>query len=186
MAALNHLTVPKLRSILKYHHISQFVTEDQLVIRVHLLRHNHSDAATAREERQLTDFIHLITNLLGSKNNLRQSTMYTEYVDTLPNKLEMAILSPFQITLEQRMIWVDYSTHYCHLEQCAERNNKQSVSYDYNPSKTIVSSNDATKERIAMVGSKVKVKWTAEEVKDSGWKAGWYTAIVHRYKMMRS
>ena len=53
--------------------------------------------------------------------------------------------------------------------------------HNYNPSKTIVSSDDATKERIAMVGSKVKVKWTAEEVKGSGWTAGWYTAIVHRY-----
>ena len=40
---------------------------------------------------------------------------------------------------------------------------------------------DTTKERITQVGSKIKVKWTAEEVKGSGWKAGWYTATVHRY-----
>jgi len=62
-----------------------------------------------------------------------------------------------------------------------KRNDEQAVYHHYNPSKGIVSNDDATKERITQVGSKVKVKWTAEEVKGSGWKAGWYTGIVHRY-----
>ena len=71
MAALNHLTIPRLRSILKYHHISQFGTKDQLVIRVHLLRHNRSDAATAREEGQLTDLIHLIYEGIRKQKELK-------------------------------------------------------------------------------------------------------------------
>ena len=49
MAAIAYLTLfQKLTSILKYHHISQFGMKDQLVIRVHLLRHDRSDAAIAR------------------------------------------------------------------------------------------------------------------------------------------
>ena len=68
-------------------------------------------------------------------------------------------------------------------DQCAEckQNDEQSVYHHYNPSKSIVSSDDATKERITQVGSKTKVKWTAEEVKGSGWKARWYTATVQSY-----
>ena len=27
----------------------------------------------------------------------------------------------------------------------------------------------------------MKIHWTADEVKGSGWKGGWYTAKVHRY-----
>ena len=41
--------------------------------------------------------------------------MCTENVHILSSKQEMEILSPFQTTLEQWMIWVDYSTHCCHL-----------------------------------------------------------------------
>lgn len=31
------------------------------------------------------------------------------------------------------------------------------------------------------VGSVVKVKWTTEEVGDSGWKPGWYKATVQEF-----
>ena len=37
------------------------------------------------------------------------------------------------------------------------------------------------KEKITQTGSKVKIHWTVDEVKGSGWKGGWYTAKVHRY-----
>ena len=28
------------------------------------------------------------------------------------------------------------------------------------------------------IGTKVKVKWSSDEVKDTGWKLGWYVAYV--------
>lgn len=51
----------------------------------------------------------------------------------------------------------------------------------YNPHSSIVSNVDATKQRMIQIGSKVKIHWTTEEVKGSGWKGGWYTAKVHGY-----
>ena len=36
-----------------------------------------------------------------------------------------------------------------------------------------------TQQRIIQIGSKVKVQWTAEEVKGTNWKVGWYTATVN-------
>ena len=36
-------------------------------------------------------------------------------------------------------------------------------------------------EFIAQTGSKVKIRWTPEKVKDSGWRAEWYEAMVHKY-----
>ena len=37
------------------------------------------------------------------------------------------------------------------------------------------------RSRIIQIGSRVKIHWTVEVVKDSGWKTGWYTANVHGY-----
>ena len=31
-----------------------------------------------------------------------------------------------------------------------------------------------TKNLVCLVGSKIKVKWSVDEVGDSGWKPGWY------------
>lgn len=39
----------------------------------------------------------------------------------------------------------------------------------------------AAAEQIKEVGAKIKVKWSAEEIGDSGWQAGWYKAIVQGY-----
>ena len=39
------------------------------------------------------------------------------------------------------------------------------------------------KERLSQVGAKVKVKWTAEEIGDSGWRAGWFIAYVQAYDL---
>ena len=37
------------------------------------------------------------------------------------------------------------------------------------------------KERVSQVGAKVKIKWTLEEIGDSGWRPGWYLAYVQAY-----
>ena len=34
---------------------------------------------------------------------------------------------------------------------------------------------------MCLVGSKIKVKWSVDEVGDSGWKPGWYIAFVEGY-----
>ena len=37
------------------------------------------------------------------------------------------------------------------------------------------------KDQVCIVGSKISIKWSKEDVKDSGWKPGWYTAYVQEY-----
>ena len=71
LAGLSHLTLPKLRSILKYHHISHIGPKEQLVLRVYLLRQNRSVAAPAREEGQLTDLVHLMYEVIRKLKELK-------------------------------------------------------------------------------------------------------------------
>ena len=36
-------------------------------------------------------------------------------------------------------------------------------------------------DNFKQVGSKVKIRWTLEELGNSGWKPGWYVAYVQAY-----
>ena len=36
---------------------------------------------------------------------------------------------------------------------------------------------EVDEKHIFVVGTKVKVKWSIEDVKGSGWKAGWYVLM---------
>ena len=47
--------------------------------------------------------------------------------------------------------------------------------------KTDSPTRDELKNQISQTGSRIKVKWTKEEVADSGWKPGWYIAEVQSY-----
>ena len=37
------------------------------------------------------------------------------------------------------------------------------------------------KEKMSQVGARVKIKWTAEDIGNSGWRPGWYVANVQGY-----
>ena len=37
------------------------------------------------------------------------------------------------------------------------------------------------KEQVSQIGATENVRWTASEVRGSGWKPGWYKAEVQRY-----
>ena len=50
------------------------------------------------------------------------------------------------------------------------------------PGNTSTSSEESNlKEQITQIGAIISVKWTADEVGDSGWRPGWYKAKVHSY-----
>ena len=36
-------------------------------------------------------------------------------------------------------------------------------------------------EKLSQVGAKVKIKWTLDEIGDSGWRPGWYMVYVPAY-----
>ncbi len=46
---------------------------------------------------------------------------------------------------------------------------------------TAQGSEDMLSEQISQVGSRIKVKWAANEIGDSGWRPGWYLATVTGY-----
>ena len=40
---------------------------------------------------------------------------------------------------------------------------------------------DNLQEHIVQTGSKMKIYWSDEELQETDWRAGWYSATVHLY-----
>lgn len=45
----------------------------------------------------------------------------------------------------------------------------------------LVTKEEEMQEVLSTAGAKIKVKWTSEEIGDSGWSPGWYLAVVQSY-----
>lgn len=96
----NSLTLPFLRSILKFHNLPVSGTKDQLVMRMYLLRHNKTAAVTTREEKQMLDLISLIYKAILEQRRLNVtahiyidngSTHYRKQIHTLYGNRHMLI-----------------------------------------------------------------------------------------------
>ena len=47
--------------------------------------------------------------------------------------------------------------------------------------KAAASDFESLKQQLVEIGAKIKVKWSLDEVGESGWKPGWYIAYVQGY-----
>ena len=96
------MTIPHLRSVLKYHDLPHIGTKEQLVMRVYLLRHNKSAAAAAREEEQLRDLIHLAYKTIREQRRLSITThVYRKRKFTLQNKDPHFVPQPQHVQTEE-------------------------------------------------------------------------------------
>ena len=181
----NTMTIPHLRSILKYHDLPHIGTKEQLVMRVYLLRHNKSAAAAAREEEQLRDLIHLAYKTIREQRRLSITThVYRKRKFTLQNKDPHFVPQPQHVQTEEDL----QSLFEPLLIQINSNRKKHEVADEMLAFKPQLSSCDTTStdekvlhQCITQVGSRVKLQWTCDEIGTSGWKPGWYVATVQSY-----
>ena len=179
-AAINRLTITNLRSILKHHNLPIVGTKEQLVMRVFLLRHNRTSVATAREEGQIRDLIALAYDCINQQRQLYlTSHLYRKRTYTLKPSISEFVIVPSSIRSESDLtsLFQPLLSYIEDRKKCRKEKDKSSVLIPASGKES--SENDA--ERMKIVGSKVKVKWSSLEVKESGWRPGWYAATVHKY-----
>ena len=186
----NTMTIPHLRSILKYHGLPHLGTKEQLVMRVYLLRHNESAAAAAREEEQLRDLINLAYKTIREQRRLSITAhVYRKRKFTLQKKDPHFVPQPQHVQTEEDL----QSLFEPLLIQINTNRKKRKVADEtlaFKPqvSSCEISTSDSTDEkvllqRVTQVGSRIKLQWTFDEVGTSGWKPGWYVAIVQSYSI---
>ena len=74
---------------------------------------------------------------------------------------------------------VEYTDERKH--QREERDRHSTVQLVQCKGSSVSASEDQLREQISQIGCKVKIRWTKEEIGDTGWKAGWYVAEVQGY-----
>ena len=182
LSGLSHLTIPKLKSILKYYHMPLVGNKDQLVLRVHLLRHNRSDAVTAREEKQLEDLVNLVHSVLRKQKFLVITHhLYRSRKYSLHNHCSHFVSVPPHIKSEDDLDSL-FQPLISYMQSQRKDRKQKDMASAFKPCTMKNSPNEETLfQNVTQIGAQVKVHWTKEEVKDSGWKAGRYIATVHSY-----
>ena len=101
IAAINHLTIPVLRAILKHHKIPSIGIKENLVMRVFLLRHNRTIAITSREEKQIKYLINLVYKVILGKQKLHiTSHVYRRRTYTLQSNSSKFVAIPSHVVVE--------------------------------------------------------------------------------------
>lgn len=176
------MTIANLRSILKHHNLPIVGTKEQLVMRVFLLRHNRTSAVVAREEAQIKDLVGLAYECIHQQRRLHlTSHIYRKRTYTLKPSNPEFVVVPSSIRSESDLNKYLFQPILSYIEDCGRHREEKDKSSVSRPVACKQSTSEDLTERIVQIGSKVKVKWLSEEVKESGWRAGWYTATVHKY-----
>ena len=156
-------------------------------MKVFLLRTNQTSAITAREEMQLKDLIQLTYEVIFKQRQLNISShVYRKRLFSLQTNAPHFIKPPPHIHSEKDLQHL-FDPLLKAVEDVHEQRAKED-DYVLTPrvpatSTTVPTLNDDDdlKVRIMQVGSRIKLQWNADEVKDSGWKPGWYVATVQQY-----
>ena len=182
---LAKLSVGQLRAILHFHGLPIGGIKDELIIRICFLKSNRIAAIFAREERQLKDLINIAYDLIHSQRMLsinnhiytRRTYLSTENKICVPLPLHIKDVSDLCHLFDPIIQFIDI-IH----EQRSIAENITPINTDPHciTDKMDLHENDI-KDQVCLVGSKITVKWTKEDVKDSGWKPGWYSAFVQEY-----
>ena len=178
ISMLKKLPAATLQYILKYHNLSAAGKKDNLVLRVFLLRNGRSHLASYMQVREIKDLIKWVQSLILYQVNceiIDQPDIYRTRKfpgKNLAKKSQIPI--PYGVSkenlenlFETLLIYLNHKTHHS--------SNMNKVE---NTMENKTGSKEVNYEDYFEVGSNVKIRWTSEEIGDSGWKPGWYSADV--------
>ena len=182
ITSISKLQVSKLRQILAFYKLPIVGTKEELALRVFLLRNGQFEATIAREEEELKDFISQCKSLIIEE--LKLAKIYTSHTyqrrTHSSSKVSPKLVTPPSTTTLTNLhnVFNPLLTQIARNKQARKERNFSPTLKPYNVQNQ---SAEDTLETIKDVGAKIKVKWSEDEIGDSGWKAGWYTAYVQSY-----
>ena len=194
---ITKLSVHVLRAILHTHSLLSCGNKDELAIRVYLLKHGKTDAIFRKEKRAFEDLIKICQELIFAELQCEISTTVTrthrtfQAVHPTPRNLQGTIVQPVEKPIvkppENIIIQEDLTELFNPLlqylyavAQADEKNSAQTAgTTQAKISKYLVTT--TLHDQITQIGSIIKVKWTKNEIGNTGWRPGWYKAQVQSY-----
>ena len=177
-SSINKLTIQELRAILIHHGYSSVGSKEQLVLRVFLLRNNKRSGITAHEEEQVKDLIHVSYNIVLEQRRLAlTSYVYRKRLLSTKNIQTKTLSIPIHVSCEQELRSL-FKPTVDHLKLIRDTREKEDFTSSYAPHTGHPNLSESVDEQYK---AKIKIKWHESEVAGSGWKPGWFTAIVQQY-----
>ena len=177
-ASLSKLTMAKLRAILTYHKCPNVGSKDQLVLRVLLLRQGHTAKMLLKEEQDLKALIKIVKELIFAQRNQNLSThIYrrrTYNTTSTGSFLPVPVSVHFEADLTEIFAPL---VGYVMLRQDERATKDERNTASLIRRALVPDEGESLQQQLMEVGAKVKIKWTSDEIGDSGW----YIAYVQGY-----
>lgn len=185
MSKLRKFPVARIRYILNYHGITACGTKEDLVLRLFLVCHGRYYLCFKQEEDEILKTIGFAEEIIQeekrqfvlNRDDMHRKRTYTTKTSEsqlhVPNDINFKnlqnIFEPIKGYVKiLKDIRLEKSKEFC-ITTAKSNSNTQCQ-----PEKI----QDQEYEEYFSIGVKVKIRWTNEEIGDSGWRSGWYTAQV--------
>jgi hypothetical protein len=181
LKGLRNLSTAQIKYVLRYHGVPIYGNREELILRLTLLINGQYHCAFYQEQNEILETIKDAEELAFAER-----LDYLKKIDDTYRKRTYSCNDLAKSTDSSSLPQADALKN---LHQVFNKlRNYISILRELNNEKSkilkAVNINGAQeprkeeKDSIFDVGSKVKVKWCGDELKGTGWKAGWYTAYV--------
>ena len=193
------LNMAKLRAILRYHNIPSSGNKDQLVLNVCLLRAGRKHLINHDERSRLSELINTVEVLIAhqiSMNEIIRTPNYRKRKNATPLSSEISSKNPRMMAsiapaFSNSCLNVPTDMNMFNIADMLKslkddiRILQRSKGNNHDAERTSSGSSSITTfipkepyEEYFEIGTKVSVKWTSQDIGDTGRKPGWYTAEV--------
>ena len=189
-SSISKFTIGQLRAILKHHGLPTIGLKDELVIRVFLLRQGCTHAITAKETKQLRYMVEVHNKVILYQRHLNITNHSYHRRKFSSQSVEHGSFESVPTDIRQPSDLIElFSPLISYMEKeekdKQDKDSESTIMYATNlkasSSETQADQVNELHEAISQVGARIKVKWCKEELGDSGWRPGWYTAVVQSY-----
>ena len=175
LSVIGHLTITRLKAILRTHGLPFLGCIDDLNMCVFLLWQGHPGEACLKEMMDLIAMakdLKMAQQLMSLTSHIYRVRRYATHTS------KVFVPMPSHVHGEEGLVHLLNPL----LEYIQKLSKDRLQLPPHMPGNMCTSSEESNlKEQITQMGAIISVKWTADEVGDSGWRPGWYKAEVHSY-----
>ena len=183
MSELRKIPVARIKYILNYHGITTCGPKEELILRLFLICHGQYYLCFKQEEDEILKTIGLAEDIMLEQRRqfvLNPDDIYRKRTHTT-SKHNSQLQVPHGTNFKTLQQIFEPIKNYITILKDMRREKDKEITVATVVDKTTGECNQVeneTYEEYFAVGAKIKLRWTKEEIGDSGWRCGWYTAQV--------
>ena len=186
IANIRRLPIATLKYILKSHALSYCGNKDDLVLRVFLLSHGRSYLCSFNQATKIKEMIATAKKIIAEE--VKEYLLNTDDVkrirvnrSILKEKSKIRVPENVMNVSDLHQLFKSLERYLARSNICKNIDTEDTVKSD---KQSQSDETDSGFEDFFEVGTHVKVRWTKEEIGDSGWRPGWYVAQVQKASSM--